>query len=178
MRPVNLREVIENFIRLLGRIMEENIAISSELMEAAPLISGDSGQIEQVLMNLCVNSRDAMPQGGEISIYLGEYIAEEPVRLLTGTLQPGRYALIRVTDTGPGIPRERHNSVFEPFYTTKQINRGSGLGLATVMGIMEAHSGLFIFPTDPPADSRSASISPGQAKTDPRFRRHGFPRQL
>ncbi len=71
MRPVNLREVIENFIRLLGRIMEENIAISSELMEAAPLISGDSGQIEQVLMNLCVNSRDAMPQGGEISIYLG-----------------------------------------------------------------------------------------------------------
>ncbi len=142
MRRVDLREVTGNFIRLLGRIMEENILITSDLSGNAPVISGDAGQIEQVLMNLCVNSRDAMPQGGEIMVSLEEFIAEKPVRLLTGTLQPGRYSLVTVADTGPGIPPERHSSVFEPFYTTKQINRGSGLGLATVMGIMEAHSGV------------------------------------
>ena len=130
-----------NFLKLLKRIMEENIVISPDIPENMPPVMGDAGQIEQVLMNLCINSRDAMPEGGQIEIVLREHLCEETSRLLAGTIHPGRYLSLTVRDSGPGIPPEKHSMIFEPFYTTKQIDRGTGLGLSTVLGIMESHGG-------------------------------------
>lgn len=141
LQPVNLEEITEGFLNLLSRIIEENIAIRSSLDSSVPDILGDRGQIEQMLMNLCINSRDAMPGGGSMNIALSSTSYSRQHKTVTGTIQPGEYVQLSVSDTGPGIPENRHRSIFEPFYTTKQVNKGTGLGLATVLGIMEAHSG-------------------------------------
>ncbi len=141
LQPVKLTEIIEEFLKLLRRIIEENISINSDLKPDLPPVYGDRGQIEQVLMNLCINSRDAMHGGGSISISLNAADYIDPEKTTTGSLIPGKYILLSVSDTGPGIPENRHRSIFEPFYTTKQVNKGTGLGLSTVLGIMEAHSG-------------------------------------
>jgi signal transduction histidine kinase len=148
--PVDLCSVTSSFLGLLRRIIEENIVIASRIPERLPRVMGDAGQIEQVLMNLCINSRDAMPDGGTISISLAERSFTRPEKMLSGNLRPGRYVVLEVSDTGPGIPPEKLRTVFEPFYTTKQVDKGTGLGLATVQGIIESHGGMI-----------SAANSPG-----------------
>ena len=141
LRTIDLARITGNFLKLLQRIIEENIIISVDIPADLPFVLGDSGQIEQVLMNLCINSRDAMPEGGRIEIVLREHLCTESMKLLTGSINPGSYITLSVKDTGPGIPVEKHRVIFEPFYTTKQVDRGTGLGLSTVLGIMESHRG-------------------------------------
>ena len=141
LKILNLSDITRNFLKLLQRIIEENIVISLDIPVNLPPVLGDSGQIEQVLMNLCINARDAMPEGGSIEIVLSEYLCKDTRRLLAGTIYPGRYLSLSVRDSGPGIPSEKHRMIFEPFYTTKQVDRGTGLGLSTVLGIIESHGG-------------------------------------
>lgn len=174
LRSTDLADVTGNFLKLLKRIIEENIVISTDIPEELPEIMGDASQIEQVLMNLCINSRDAMPAGGNIEISLCEYLCLSPEKLLTGILRIGRYVVLGVKDTGPGIHPDKHRMIFEPFYTTKQIDKGTGLGLATVQGIVESHGGVIhadntpeggfeitlFFPVSAGA---SAEASPGEA---------------
>jgi two-component system cell cycle sensor histidine kinase/response regulator CckA len=105
------------------------------------MILGDSTQLHQVFMNLCVNARDAMPSGGSLSIRVENVLLDEQYTAMNLQLKAGRYLKICVADTGTGIPAEIHDKIFDPFFTTKEVNRGTGLGLSTVQGIVKGHGG-------------------------------------
>lgn len=141
LQRIDLSILTDDFDQLLSRIIEDNIVISTEINSDNCWTFGDPGQIEQVLMNLCVNARDAMPNGGSINVALNKILLSEPGKVTSGTIKAGNYVTITVSDTGPGIPEADHWSIFEPFFTTKTIDGGTGLGLATVIGIVNEHSG-------------------------------------
>jgi two-component system, cell cycle sensor histidine kinase and response regulator CckA len=130
---LDLCETVSSVLRLLRRVLGENIAVKSSFARAPTFIHGDPGMMEQVLMNLAINARDAMPNGGELTVRL------EPTRIPEGE---GRlYVCLSVSDTGCGIPSENLPRIFEPFFTTKELGKGTGLGLATVFGIVQQHHG-------------------------------------
>ncbi|MEI9999778.1 MAG: ATP-binding protein [Verrucomicrobiota bacterium] len=105
-------------------------------------IWGDPTQVHQVLLNLCVNARDAMPHGGDLSVKVENCVLDQHYAAMNIQAKPGRYVKIIVTDGGTGIPPEVLEKIFEPFFTTKELNKGTGLGLSTVMAIVKSHSGL------------------------------------
>jgi two-component system, cell cycle sensor histidine kinase and response regulator CckA len=122
-------------------LIDSNIEIRTKLTPELPVIRADPTQIEQVIMNLCINARDAMPQGGRLVIETGEFTFDE--QYLTGQehAKPGTYAMLAVTDTGMGMDAATLDRIFEPFFTTKETGKGTGLGLATVDGIVRQHGG-------------------------------------
>jgi two-component system, cell cycle sensor histidine kinase and response regulator CckA len=136
---VDVHAVVEEVAALLRRTLDKAIRI--ELALAAPLhhLRGDPGQIQQVVLNLAVNARDAMPEGGTLKVETALEVLE--AETTTPGLGPGRYLVLAVADTGSGIAPEHLDRIFEPFFTTKEEGRGSGLGLATVYGIVKAHGG-------------------------------------
>jgi PAS domain S-box-containing protein len=138
---VNLNEAIGDVIALLERTLHEDIQIDQDLSRQTPWLLGDPGQIHQLLLNLAVNARDAMPLGGHLTFAtrLVE-LDEERARGHVG-LVPGRYNLIRVSDTGVGIPADRLERIFEPFFTDKADGSGTGMGLAMVYGVTKSHKG-------------------------------------
>jgi len=141
LRQVNLDELISRVARLLARLIGEDIEVKTLLKDADMVVMADSGQIEQVLMNLATNARDAMPSGGCLTIsselveFDREYIKAH------GYSVPGTYALVSVSDTGTGMDERTMERIFEPFFTTKEMGRGTGLGLAIVYGIIKQHNG-------------------------------------
>ncbi len=141
---IELQEVLSDLTHLLNRLVGERVTL--RLSHAADLgpIRADKRQLEQVLMNLVVNARDAMPEGGVIRIETEALTLTEELRRDRAVVPPGRYAVIRVRDDGIGIPPERLQKIFEPFFTTKRMGEGTGLGLSTVYGIVK-QSGGFIF---------------------------------
>ncbi len=140
-QAVDLGTLTENMVKMLTRILGNNIKIVLELNPGQAPIFADPGQIDQVLMNLVVNARDAMPEGGVLSILVDEYTALEDEMLNSGMLRAGRYMRMTVSDTGEGIAPEQLGHIFEPFYSTKEEGKGTGLGLATVFRIIEQHQG-------------------------------------
>jgi CheY-like chemotaxis protein len=140
-RPVDLNEIMRRIDHLLSRIIGEDIKLQTVLSEKDLIVMADPGQIEQVLMNLATNARDAMPKGGLLTIGTetldidNEFIKEH------GFGKDGEYALISLTDTGAGIDRETREKIFEPFFTTKEVGKGTGLGLSMVYGIVKQHEG-------------------------------------
>lgn len=147
---VDLRDLVRNFAHMIGRILGETITMDVACGERPAWVGGDPGMIEQVLLNLCVNARDAMPSGGRLRITVEPRPAEEfaPPRraaLLAGGRRPevsGPWVCLSVTDTGCGIPEAIRERIFDPFFTTKEPGRGTGLGLATVYGIVTQHGGV------------------------------------
>jgi len=128
-------------VKILERTIPKMIRLETELSDELPAIMGDATQLEQVLMNLATNARDAMPQGGRVLISTANIaLTEEFCRTHPG-LRPGPYARLSVADNGLGMDRETLRHVFEPFYTTKGPGSGTGLGLFTVYGIVENHGG-------------------------------------
>jgi PAS domain S-box-containing protein len=143
MQPANLslNEVVEQMTKMLRRVLGENISLQSNYAANLPLIHGDPGMIEQVLMNLVVNARDAMPAGGSLTIATGvRRFDNEQAEQIPGA-SPGLHVWLAVSDTGSGIAPEILSHIFEPFFTTKEVGKGTGLGLATVYGIMQQHHG-------------------------------------
>jgi CheY-like chemotaxis protein len=136
---------VEHVIQEVERITEETfppgIAVDILVADDLPMVTGDSTQLQQVLMNLCVNARDAMPSGGRLSVRVDEQEIREEAALGTPDAEPGRYVRIRVGDTGSGIPPGVLDKVFEPFFTTKPSGKGTGLGLSTVYSIIKSHGG-------------------------------------
>lgn len=139
---ININEVIDNLVKMLHRIIGENIALKLSLSENVSLVMADPGQMVQVIMNLCVNSRDAMPQGGELTVETSNTIIDEAYCQVHPWAHPGHYALLLITDTGMGMDSETQTRIFEPFFTTKELGKGTGLGLAIVYGIIKQHKGL------------------------------------
>ena len=139
-RLLNLNDVIRNVQNLLARLVGEDIQVQLTLADDLYAVMADPGQIEQVLMNLAANARDAMPEGGRITITTANthVDTERPDR---PGLRPGRYACLTVEDSGAGIPEHVRAHIFEPFFTTKEQGKGTGLGLATVYGIVKQSGG-------------------------------------
>ncbi len=152
-RPVNLNEVVEETLSILGSTIDKSIEINTDLLDHLPTVTADSGQIQQALLNLCVNARDAMSGGGELSVATDiETIAEDYAKDHEGAKE-GSYVTLSVTDTGMGMDEETLNRIFEPFFTTKEEGKGTGLGLAMVYGVIKNHGGFVYVRSEPGAGS-------------------------
>ncbi|MDH4322069.1 MAG: ATP-binding protein, partial [Desulfobulbaceae bacterium] len=138
---VDVNGLIRNMQKMLYRLIGEDISLEMQLPDQELNIRADSGQMEQIVVNLVVNGRDAMPGGGKIVVGTGQIEVDERFCRRHPDAVPGRFVLISVRDEGTGMDKEVMEKVFEPFYTTKEIGKGSGLGLAVVYGIVEQHGG-------------------------------------
>ena len=137
----NLNGLVANLGKMLRRLLSENIDMQVEFADVPLPISADEGMVEQVLLNLVVNARDAMPRGGALRIITTAVDFDEATARITPQARAGKFACVEVRDTWSGIPPEILPHVFEPFFTTKGVGKGTGLGLATVYGIMQQHAG-------------------------------------
>jgi CheY-like chemotaxis protein len=146
--PVDLVRVVEEALGLLDRTVPAHIDLKADLAPQPCTIQADATRIHQVLMNLALNARDAMPRGGELRIAASEYVlgGDEPAPVPEMT--PGRWCALAVSDTGTGLSEEAQAHLFEPFFTTKE-ERGTGLGLAQVYGIVNQHGGFIDVETAP-----------------------------
>jgi signal transduction histidine kinase len=138
-KPEEVNEIVRTIDEILHRLIGEDIELRCSVAPEELVIMGDSGQIEQVLINLAINARDAMPTGGILSLST-EHV-ELTEELLDAQLKPGSYARITVSDTGCGIDEDIRQRIFEPFFTTKDVGKGTGLGLSIVYGIIRQHGG-------------------------------------
>ncbi len=138
---LDVNGVIQQTSRLLRRVIGEDISLEVQPTVNLPPIFADNGMIEQVLLNLVVNSRDAMPRGGRLTITAGLVDRDETYRRRVPQALAGRFVCIAVADTGSGIPTDIMPRIFDPFFTTKEVGKGTGLGLATVYGIVQQHQG-------------------------------------
>jgi len=141
LQPVELSELTRNLTRFLARIIGEDVALHTDLGREPLPVLADSGQLEQVLMNLATNARDAMPGGGELSIRTQSVLLDQEFYRQHGYGASGRYALVTIIDTGTGMDADTREKIFEPFFTTKAPGRGTGLGLSIVYGIVKQHGG-------------------------------------
>jgi PAS domain S-box-containing protein len=140
-KALDLNEVVTNMTKMLQRLIGEHIAMEARYAPGGAPVHADPGMMAQVLMNLAVNSRDAMPKGGRLILQTAAVVVGKDQTQFKSTAPPGKYICLSVSDTGSGIAPEHLPHIFEPFFTTKEVGKGTGLGLATVFGIVEQHNG-------------------------------------
>ena len=148
-KPVDLNEIVRRIEKLLSRLISEEIELRTSCSGKALMVFADSGQLEQVLMNLATNARDAMPDGGSLSMRTSVVELNEMFVRFHGHGKTGRYALIEVSDTGIGMDEKTRQRIFEPFFTTKELGRGTGLGLAIVYGMVNQSNGFIDVYSEP-----------------------------
>jgi two-component system cell cycle sensor histidine kinase/response regulator CckA len=139
-RELNLNEIVAGIIKMIRRVLGKSIALQFSAGEIRPILA-DAGMLEQVFMNLALNARDAMPNGGSLNIRTGMETISETFAQQNPAASAGSFVWLEMTDTGVGIPPENLSKVFEPFFTTKEPGKGTGLGLASVYGIVKQHRG-------------------------------------
>jgi len=139
---------VKEITKLLSETLSKTIVVTTDLSEGIPSVTADSTQIHQVLLNLCVNARDAMPKGGELSI-TSRLVPADSLRERSSKIIAREYVRVDVKDTGMGMDQATVSRIFEPFFTTKQPGAGTGLGLAVVFGIMETHQGFIDVESEP-----------------------------
>ncbi len=149
LRPVSLNTSIKNVEKLLRRLIGEDIDLKFNLSQEDQIIMADSGQIEQILMNLATNARDAMPKRGRLTVSTEQIVFDQEFIRMHGEGKVGMYALISVKDTGSGMDEKTQERIFEPFFTTKDTGRSTGLGLSIVYGIVKRHNGYIICDSEP-----------------------------
>ncbi len=150
-RPISVNAIVTDFDKMVRRLIGEDIDVRLDLSDGLGSVIADPGQIEQVLLNLAVNARDAMRAGGVLTIFTKSVDVSGADARTVGDLAPGDYVAIGVSDTGTGIPPEVLPKIFEPFFTTKQKGKGTGLGLSTVFGIVKQSGGAVIVDSKPGA---------------------------
>jgi signal transduction histidine kinase/CheY-like chemotaxis protein len=138
---LQLNHLVRDMAQIIRETFPKNIQLNIESAKDLATVQGDTTQLHQVLLNLCVNARDAMPDGGMLSLKTQNIVLDEPDAKMIAGAKPGSYVLLTVTDTGTGIPPEIMDKIFEPFFTTKSHEKGTGLGLSTTLGIVKSHSG-------------------------------------
>jgi len=139
--PLQLKSLLRDMELIIAETFPKNIRVHLEIAPEPWLVTSDPTQLHQVMMNLCVNSRDAMPQGGTLTLGLENVQVERAFATTIPDAQPGRYVVLSVTDTGTGIAPEYLAKIYDPFFSTKEIGRGTGLGLSTVLAIVKNHQG-------------------------------------
>jgi len=144
LKVVDLNAIVSDMERLLRPLIGENVQLTTRLGSGLGRTRADAGQMEQVIMNLVVNAKDAMPEGGSLSIQTANAVLDDAYRQDRTYIQPGAYVMLSVSDTGSGMDKETQSRIFEPFFTTKEKGKGTGLGLSTVYGIVK-QSGGYIF---------------------------------
>ncbi len=151
-KVIDLNNAVVDMEKLLGRLIGEDIELQTSLARDLGHVKADQGQFEQVIMNLAVNARDAMPQGGKLIVSTENFVMDEAfVRRYAYPVEPGPYVLLTVTDTGIGMDSETKARAFEPFFTTKDKGKGTGLGLATVYGVVKQSGGYIDIESSPGA---------------------------
>lgn len=154
--PVQLRTLLRDMGKIVHDAFPKNITLRQNVGRAVPNVLGDPTQLHQVLMNLCVNARDAMPRGGTLSFSL-QVVTVAAEQAKAHGVTPGPFVALEVSDTGIGIPQQNLEKIFDPFFTTKELGQGTGLGLSTTLGIIQGHQG-FIEVESPPGRGTSFRI--------------------
>ncbi len=149
MRAHDLNVVVSDLLRMLSRLIGERVVIDFQPLPQPAVFDGDAGMIEQVIVNLCLNARDAMPAGGTLTVRTRVVTRDGDAIPQPSEAQPGRFALLEISDTGTGMTAETRGHLFEPFFTTKDVGKGTGLGLATVHGLIAQHRGWIEVESEP-----------------------------
>jgi signal transduction histidine kinase/ActR/RegA family two-component response regulator len=148
-KPVELNEIVKRCDKIISRLIGEDVEFTIILLDGNVTVMADAGQIEQVLLNLCTNARDAMPKGGRLVIET-DRVTVDASSLKTHLLErTGVYGVISVSDTGTGMDEKTRRQIFEPFFTTKEVGKGTGLGLSTAYGIVKQHDGVINVYSEP-----------------------------
>jgi PAS domain S-box-containing protein len=147
-RPIAVNDIIEETLRLFERSTDKTILVEKKLTDEVCIIQGDDGQLQQAFLNLLINARDAMPDGGAISIQTKRKQVEEDTTA-TPEIRKGLYVAVSITDTGIGMDKKILQHIFEPFFTTKDIGKGTGLGLSVVYGVVNSHNGFITVQSEP-----------------------------
>jgi two-component system cell cycle sensor histidine kinase/response regulator CckA len=174
-RLFNLNDTVVNIARLLTRLLGANVHVDTKLAASLPEVLGDPGQVEQAIINLAVNARDAMPSGGRLTLTSSLDQVDEEFARRHLPMAAGRWVALRVTDTGHGMTHETRVRVFEPFFTTKEVGKGTGLGLSMVYGTLKQIGGFIFVDSEvdrgttfrlyfPPADENPLAMPPAQAR--------------
>ena len=138
---LDLNALVQGVQPMLQRMVREDVELVTRLVPQLGTVRADAGQVEQILLNLAANARDAMPEGGRLTIETANAELDSSYAVTHPPARPGRYVMLALSDTGQGIPSEAQPHIFEPFFTTKELGKGTGLGLATVYGIVKQSGG-------------------------------------
>ena len=164
MQPVHF---IDDISRIAGETFPKNIAVRTRYDESLWAVESDPIQLHQVLLNLCVNARDAMLDGGTLTIAAENLRVDENYATMSPGLTPGPYVMMEVTDTGSGIPQDIIGKIFDPFFTTKEVGKGTGLGLSTAQGIVKSHGGVIAATSAPGGGTTFQVFLPAHEHSDP-----------
>ena len=148
-RPVDINDIVVGIKQMLGRVISEDIEFNIHTAVHGLIVKADKSQIEQVLLNLATNARDAMPRGGRLTVTTEEVSVDEHFIRMHHYGEPGRYAVISVADTGEGMDQKTKEHIFDPFFTTKEVGKGTGLGLAMAYGTIKQHNGFINVSSEP-----------------------------
>jgi nitrogen-specific signal transduction histidine kinase len=143
------KHLVKDVVKILKETLPKSVSLGYEVPNDLWMVSADATQIHQVLMNLCVNARDAMPQGGELTLRAQNVTLDDAYARMHLEAKPGKYVMLTVADTGAGIPPEVVSRIFEPFFTTKETGKGTGLGLSTALTIVRSHGGFINVYSEP-----------------------------
>jgi PAS domain S-box-containing protein len=176
-RPVNINQVVEKVVSMIRHTFDRSIEIRTDLSDGLPAVEGDAGQLEQTVLNLCINARDAMPTGGTLTLGTRHEEISGGEEGVPEDLARGKYISLSLSDTGMGIPSENLPRIFEPFFSTKAPGKGSGMGLAMAYGIVKNHGGYLDVRSAPgegstfrvllPASSKEILLSPAAVSEEP-----------
>jgi PAS domain S-box-containing protein len=164
---VNVAHLVRDLAKVMKETFPKDIEITFKPAAKVWTVTGDPTQIHQVILNLCVNARDAMPNGGKLSLTVENITLDETYSAMNPESRPGPYVLIHVSDTGTGITREARDRIFEPFFTTKDVGKGTGLGLSTAMAIVKSHRGFINLDTEVGKGTKFKVYFPADASSEP-----------